>query len=154
MQFDNNEFINQEMDVILNFYRNSFSKFYKCVLPLQLLKHTITCFAKDLDRLCSFHNIDIPDQHKQVAHLIYWIVKIKPIHIIDGNGNFDRPSVPFINEIFAYYIGLTRLGLDVISISNVFLKNFLYMLHFREIKPEPLYLFLYTLEKACNKQTP
>ena len=154
MQFDNDIFVNNEIDVILNFYRNSFSKSYKCVLQLQLLWHTITCFAKDLDRLCSFHCIDIQDKHKQVAHLIYWIVKIKPIHIIDGKGNFDRLSVPFINEIFACYIGLTRLGIDVMSISNIFLKNFLYMLNFREIKPEPLYLFLYTLEKACMKEIP
>ncbi len=89
-----------------------------------------------------------------MIHLIYWVVKIKPIHLIDGKGTFDRPSVPFINEIFACYVGLTRLGIYVMSISNIFLKNFLYMLHFREIKPEPLYLFLYTLEKAYMKEIP
>lgn len=135
------ENIKKECDYILYFFKNEFAKRYKCYL-------------KDLDRAADFHNLKCPDSHKQAAHIMYWFVKIKPIKIIDGKGIYDKPSAPFINEIFAYYLGIFRLELPIPckNISSGFMLNFLYMLHYRHIRPEPLYMMMYLLEKSAKKE--
>ncbi|MDE7168833.1 MAG: hypothetical protein K2N67_01405 [Mucispirillum sp.] len=107
-----------------------------------------------MDRAADFHNLKCPDRHKQAAHIIYWFVKMKPIKITDGKGNYDKPSAPLINEIFAYYLGIFRLVLPIPckNISSGFMLNFLYMLHYRHIRPEPLYMMMYLLEKSAKKE--
>lgn len=152
------ENVKDEMTYIANFYRNVFSKKFRCVLPPRLLEHTVISYLKDLDRLNDFHKLSYPDKHKQAAHIMYWFCKLKPLHImdsesnLDNKSNFNRPSAPFINEIFAFSLALARMGIRYRNISGKCFVNFLYMLHYREIRPEPLYMMMYLLEQSANGQ--
>ena len=59
-----------------------------------------------------------------------------------------------INELFAIYTGLSHLHVDVSVISDEYIRNLIYILHFRQVAPEFLASAMYLLERACHKETP
>lgn len=116
------------------------------------LRHAIESSFLDLERMKTFHSIDIADKHKRSAFLMVWIVKTHPIQLATDANMTEALLV--INEIFAVHVGLAELGINVGLCSTGYLRNLIYILHFRTVAPEVLASSMYLLECACSSQKP
>jgi hypothetical protein len=118
----------------------------------KVLRHAVENYFLDLERMQTFHSIDLPDKHKRSAFLMVWITKTHPIQLAT-NANMDE-ALLVINEIFAIHVGLAELGVRAARCTPGYLRNLVYILHFRTVTPEVLASAMYLLECACLKLDP
>jgi hypothetical protein len=100
----------------------------------------------------NFHGIDFADRHKRASFTTLWIVRAHPIQLhTDAN---MTEAMLVINEIFAVHAGMAHLNLTPKDISPAYLRNLLYILHFRPSSGELLASMFYLLERSCNAEKP
>ena len=94
-----------------------------------------------------FHQGMIPSQHKRLALIVFWIVKLKPIQVKVLNKSYLEETsllAATINESFGVYVirvfleGLYR-GL---KLPDSYLQELQYSLRYRDLSKESLYLCL------------
>jgi len=117
-----------------------------------ILKECVISMGLDLLRIKAFHKIINPDSHKQAAYTIKWLIKLRPIQII--NGTIITEPILLANEFFAIGAGLNHLNIDMNEMSDKYLLNLVYTLHYRPIIGEVLASKIYLLEKAIKKEIP
>lgn len=122
------------------------------VLDKDVLMHCVESYFCDLERTKAFHDISLADQHKQAAFTIKWIVRTRPIFIRPG-GKSTKASL-LANEMFALAAGLFWLRAKPGDLSEPFLRNLLYTLHYRNFDPEVMATMMYTVECALNGKKP
>jgi hypothetical protein len=125
----------------------------KTNLNEKVLSHCIKSFFLDIGRTNAFHEIDIADRHKRAAYAMKWIVKTKPIQINPGSDPISRLHL-VVNEMYALHYGLNFLNMSMDDISEKYLLNLIYTLHYRPIIGQVLASKMYLLECAANKKTP
>lgn len=114
-----------------------------CVNEMVLALALIDYF-EDVKRLKNFHNVDHINAIKIVSYISYWIIRRKPIQILD-----NRKELVDINERFvlAYIIGFLNnskgslFERDELGIKS-FKESLLYFLKFRFIKANTLEITL------------
>jgi len=118
----------------------------------KVLRHAVESYLHDLDRMKDFHNITIEDRHKRAAFTMLWIVRTHPVQLhTDAN---MTEALLLINEIFAIHAGLAHLNIAPSSISNTYMRNLVYILHYRPVSGELLASAMYLLECACLGKNP
>ena len=109
-----------------------------------VLAYALIDYFEDVKRLKNFHNVDHINAIKIVSYISYWIIKRKPIQIID-----NQKELVDINErfILAYIVGF--LNNDKGSLFErhedgieSFKESLLYFLKFRFIKANTLEIML------------
>lgn len=123
-----------------------------------LLFNAIESYYTDIQRTKCFHDITLSDEHKKAAFSIKWLIKFRPIQLSAtcDNGTITIKDI-LINEIFAIFIGLTLLDIDFNDLPNLsdkFLNNIFYTLHFREIDGMVLSTIMYLLQRGIKKEIP
>lgn len=134
------------------YFDNIEPKYAGVHLNLKLLRHAVESYFLDIDRMKAFHGIEYADCHKRAAFSMCWITRIRPIQLHTDVNMTEGLIV--VNEIYALAIGLGHLELDMGNISGEYIKNLLYILHFRSPSPEILSSLMYVLECAVNKKEP
>jgi hypothetical protein len=143
----------ERLDTFCEMYRVHFQSRYSGIhLNVKLLRHAVESCFLDLERMKAFHGIDYADQHKRAAFAMHWITKTHPIQLATDANMTEALLV--INEWFAIHAGLAHLDIDVSDISGPYLRNLIYILHFRQPSPEILASAMYLLECSCCCKTP
>lgn len=129
-------YISQHMELFIA--RNGY-KGKACVVD-SLLFHAIIDYFTDIYRLKTFHNIDKVNSHKIHAYTAYWILRRKPIQVLEDS--VSDKDLPFLNEKFvcSYIISYLRgnYGDIVLSEKDVvdyqsFVRNLEYFLTYRVV---------------------
>ena len=121
-------------------------------LNAKLLRHAVESCFLDIARMKNFHGIEFADAHKRAAFTMLWITKAHPVQL-ETNVNMTE-SLLVINELFAIHAGIGHLDIDASMISPKYIKNLIYILHFRNPAPEILASSMYTLECAVLGKKP
>lgn len=121
-------------------------------LNLKLLRHAVESSLLDIARMKSFHGIEFADCHKRAAFSMLWITKAHPIQLATDVSIKETHLV--INELYAIIAGLSHLDVDVTAISHKYLRNLIYILHFRNPAPEILASSMYLLDCAISHIQP
>lgn len=69
----------------------------KVIVSQDILKHVIVDYFVDIDRLKVFQEIELVHSSKIYAYLCFWILRHKPIQLINEENSGD---IVFINEDF------------------------------------------------------
>jgi hypothetical protein len=121
-------------------------------INVKILRHAVESYFLDLERMKNFHGITFADKHKRASFTMLWIVKAHPIQLhTDAN---ITEALLVINEIFAIHAGLSHMEITISDISPGYIRNLIYILHFRQISPEILASAMYLLECSCKKKNP
>lgn len=120
------------------------SKFKDCVkLSYVLLGQAIIDYFADIYRLKDFHDIDKANYVKIHAYSAYWILRRKPIQIMDENP--EDVDLAFVNEDFVasyllQYLRGNNLGVVIKQDDRLeydeFMKNLKYVLRYRTVTPQ------------------
>lgn len=96
-----------------------------------VLKDICGRYNRDLPRMKK----DGPDPYKHAATAIFWIKKLRPIYVRDG-----QPQ--FLNEAFAYYFGIGPVlhgkleGTRIPDEYRLLIKEMIYALRYRNMTPQ------------------
>jgi len=113
----------------------------------KLLDNVVVSWGYDEDRHTEFHPCNIIQLHKSAAFFLYWFVRVKPIQITKNILNING-KVALVNEWFALFRVYAMLGIkqrDIIA--EKFNDDFVYTLHYRDIRPEPLFTTIQLLHE-------
>ena len=112
----------------------------KCKISTGILYQAIIDYFADIDRLKEFHHIDSINYIKIHAYTSYWLLRRKPIQIIEDDDT--DPELAFVNENFvAFYIFTFLLGddsrvvirQDRLQEYNEFTENIKYVFRYRAV---------------------
>ena len=142
----------ERLDTFNELFNDKFKDFQGIHLNLKLLRHAVESYFLDLYRMKDFHGITHADQHKRAAFSMLWIVKAHPIQLHTVASMTEALMV--INELYAMHVGLSHLEIDITNISSTYIRNLIYILHFRQTSPEILASAMYLLECACLSKEP
>lgn len=81
----------------LNDYIDSRNIADKVIVSQNILKHVLVDYFVDIDRLKEFSQIPRANDTKIYAYTCYWLLRHKPIQIIQQK---DAPELVFVNEEF------------------------------------------------------
>ena len=129
--------------------------------------YAVQSWRDDLNRFADYHfpeyNTEKLSEFKQIAYLIYWLVKTKPIYFQFGRSDPALLSKEFydfdyaaINEVFAFTYCIDQLirkcGIEHNNINkNLYREmymNFRYDLYYRDIYPKQLFRTLELLART------
>ena len=110
----------------------------------------IDIFLRFDERLVYFHIFHggmKPSQHKQLSLILFWIIKLRPLHVIYSDKKFSEETRKLdatINEDFCIYLLVSFLEgfYQNLKLPNNYLKELKYSLRFRNLTKESLYLLL------------
>jgi len=140
------------LDGITDLFQQQFSGNDNLRLNLALLREAIESCICDIYRLKFFRGIHQEDNHKRAAFFMVWLAKIRPVQPNDSSAL--RECDICANELFALLFGLTILNISpkqLYSQYPVYMRNMIYLLHFRACTPEQLASELFLLEQLCLK---
>ncbi len=115
------------------------------IVSYNLLNQAVIDYFADIDRLKNFHHIDRINFIKVHAYSAYWLLRRKPIQIVDDN-NSDT-ELAFINENFvaSYLLQFLRgdnRGVVIRKDDRLeydgFVENLKYVLRYRMVTPQML----------------
>ena len=119
-----------------------------------ILFEAVVSYYLDLNRSKKFHRIEYADSHKRAAYLIFWLSIHRPIQLVKLPIEKADMKYLLINELFAIRIGIKQLKnvemQDINNISDNYLRNFVYNLHYRNIQPSVLASEMFLLEKIIK----
>ena len=141
--------------IALNLYKKSMGHWNHLRLNEQILFEAIGSCYSDIYRLQVFRNIRHADTHKRAAFLMKWIVKYRPIQIVD-NVVIRHVSTMLANEIFAVELALTMMNVKPEKFFNHhefcnYSNNIVYLLRFHSCEAEQLASELFLLEQHAAK---
>jgi hypothetical protein len=131
--------------------------------------HAVQSWRDDLDRFGDYHYPGQPlpseklSPFKQVAYLMYWLVKTKPIFFQLGHsdpallgGEFHDFDYAAVNEAFAFTHCINQIinecGIEPDNINRKLYRetymNFRYDLYYRDVCPKQLFRTLELLAKT------
>lgn len=143
----------ERLKTCVYFYNDSIDPAYNDIhLNVKLLRHAIESCLLDINRMKAFHDIPYADCHKRAAFTMIWITRAHPIQLAT-NVNMTE-GLLIINEIYALGLGLVHLDINMRELSPKWIKNMLYILHFRTPGPEILASTMYALDCAMHGKKP
>ena len=142
----------ERLDTFNEVFLKNFKDYRGIHINIKLLRHAVESYFLDLARMKDFHGITHANQYKRAAFSMLWIVKAHPVQLhTDAN---MTEALLVINELFAIHVGLSHLNVNIDDISRDYIRNLIYILHFRQVSPEILSSAMYLLECACFSRKP
>jgi hypothetical protein len=142
----------ERLDTLVAIFCYGFKNFKGIYLNRKILRHAVESYFLDLERMKNFHGIKLADQHKRAAFTMLWVTKTHPVQLhTDAN---MTEALLVINEIFAIHAGLSHLEVSIDDVSSTYIRNLIYILHFRQVSPEILASAMYLLERSCSGKKP
>lgn len=131
----------------------------KVSIAESVLNQAVIDYFADIHRLKNFHHIEAVNYLKIHAYTAYWILRRKPLQIIEDNA--DDVELAFVNERFvASYLFQYLRGdyTDVIIVESErvayfeFVKNLEYYLRYRVVTPQMLETMLEAYQAGVSFQ--
>ena len=151
MRYKINENEKKEIDCICAAIINHFNEYCEKIdikkdvcLHYELLICVVVSWILDEKRHTEFHPCKVIMPYKRASYFLYWFVRVKPVHILPQERTVDN-SVILVNETFAVIFACRMLD---IKITSALLCEFVYMLRYRDIHPESLFITMQLLQKA------
>jgi len=144
---NNEERILTKCNFLINIF-NSFKKTFKVdnvYINRSLLYLAVDSFFGDVEKLKINMNITILDEHKRASLTIKWINKIRPVQLND-DASVGRNEL-FVNELFALIAGFGCLDINISSIPEKIIDNYLYSLKYNDLNEKQFSRELYFFEK-------
>ena len=118
-----------------------------------VLRVAVGSWKIDLAILKKFHKlIEYPDNIRQAAYFIYWMIKTKPIYTEIPVGVTNISDYININERFAFNFAMSYfLEVNISKYPDIFAK-FIYLLFYRDVNPKHLILTLKLLLNTIDLQ--
>ena len=133
----------------------------KVIISKGVLNQLLIDYFTDIYRLKEFHNIDLANYIKITSYTAYWLVRRKPLQIIQDN--VKDIQLAFCNENFALSYILRYLQDTVVNVHDdngiyhSFISTLSYTLRYRIITPQALELMIeaflggQTFQKSIQK---
>lgn len=80
---------------ILNEYIRQKEYEDRVIVSLNMVEHIVIDYFVDIDRLKAFQGIEKTNEIKIYSYLSYWILRHKPLQLVNGDGQDD---LVFVNE--------------------------------------------------------
>lgn len=121
----------------------------KVAIDERLVAHAVLDYFSDISRLKAFHGIDRVNDIKVFSYEAYWLLKRKPLQIIERNLPDD--TLAFVNEKFIMSMVSSYLLSDNVAIPIVkdglivyknFLNTFYYALKYRNLDAQSIELLI------------
>ena len=119
-----------------------------CVIDTNLLDCAVISWVIDEQRHTNFHPCDNIEIHKKASFFLYWFIKFKPIRAKIHYTNDLRYVA--VNELFVFYYILKMLQIKDEKISTPFFNRFIYMLLYRDIHPEPMFMTISLIDSLAK----
>lgn len=119
------------------------------VVDERLVAHAVLDYFSDISRLKAFHGIERVNDIKVFSYEAYWLLRRKPLQIIERNLPDD--TFAFINEKFIMTMVSSYLLSDNVAVPIVkdglmvyknFLNSFYYALKYRNIDAQSIELLI------------
>lgn len=129
------------------------------IISKGLLNQTIIDYFVDIFRLKEFHNIEKVNPTKIHAYSAYWLLKRKPLQLIDSETN--SPGLMFVNERFVsgYLVRfLTKSDFNVSILEErkqeyiEFIDNLMYFCQYRVSTPQMIETMLCSFQAGRSLQ--
>jgi len=136
------------LDGIVDIFNGQFSDNKNLRLNRALLRESVESCICDIYRLKFFRGIHHEDNHKRAAFFMVWIARIKPIQPNMDSGLHESDICA--NELLAILFGLTILDISpkwLYTQYPTYMRNMVYLLHFRACSPEQLASELFLLDQ-------
>jgi len=136
------------LDGIVGVFRELFPSNSNLKLNRVLLRETIESCICDIYRLKFFRGIHQEDNHKRAAFFMVWLARIKPIQPNMDSGLYESDICA--NELLALLFGLSILNISpkwLYTQYPTYMRNIVYLLHFRACSPEQLASELFLLDQ-------
>lgn len=118
----------------------------------RILYHVLLDYYSDIDRLRDFHDIECVKTDKVIAYLVFWILRRKPIQLIEFS---DEEKDIFVNERFACYLMISECLITLNSMEigkkldkdesiqfDKYLDLLLYYFKYRQVNPQVIELLI------------
>ncbi|MBF0620965.1 MAG: hypothetical protein HQL54_03480 [Magnetococcales bacterium] len=114
-------------------------KWKKTELNGQILANCVYSYYLEVQRHKEFHGIDNADGIKKAAYLTKWLLKTRPIQVLNDNTRSETAKYPLLaNEGFALSVALTFLDIKWNAVPNEVITRLLYDFHYRPVVAETL----------------
>ena len=130
----------------------------KVIVSQDVLKHIIVDYFVDIDRLKVFQEIELVHSSKIYAYLSYWILRHKPIQLLNEDGLGD---IAFINEdfvcaflrsyLFSELEGTVLLESKREAVDN-FVETLFYYFQYRDYSAKTIELIILSFQAGCAYQ--
>jgi len=121
-------------------------------LPIDLLIDVVRNYYVDLDRMKDFHNIKVANSVKIAAYQTAWLLRIRPIQILNIESNRKKKSrYILLNEHFAFHTMVCQLYNSSVLTNqditkwNTFVDQLIYHFRFRQSDAQSIELMLLAL---------
>lgn len=130
----------------------------KVIISQDILKHVITDYFVDIDRLKEFQEIELVHSSKIYAYLGFWLLRHKPLQIICAE---DCGELTFINEEFVGYFIRSYLFSDPENVAILeskreqvdnFIDTMLYYFQYRDYSAKSIELMILAFQAGCSYQ--
>jgi hypothetical protein len=112
------------------------------------LRHCAERYLLDIKNLEKNNGSDVADKHKRAAFIMHWIVKVHPVQVKRGAAVIE--PVLLVNVYFAAHAGVMHINANLDNIPQKYVRNLIYLLHFKTAHPEVLASSMYLLECALK----
>ena len=146
---DINNLTKSLMDKIKNFIQDTGDDDMEIFSSTFLLDHISKSYHLDVAKYKAFHDYDDTDidPYKVASYLVKWIIKIKPILVTkQGNNSKDLKKSLIINELFAFELACTYIGIYSDKIDIDLHERIIYNLHYRDFNVNIFNLLLENLD--------
>lgn len=122
------------------------------VIDERILMHSICDAYADIARLKNFHQILNENGIKTLAYRCSWLLKRKPIKVLN---NSVAEDLVYVNEKFVYFLIMSYLFTEEIDIKSTdsdttsiknYLDSLLYYLKYRSCTPQVLEMIILSFE--------
>lgn len=130
----------------------------KVIVSQDILKHIITDYFVDIDRLKEFQEIELVHSSKIYAYLSFWILRHKPIQLLNEEGLAD---MAFVNEDFVCtflrsYLFSELEGTVLLESKQEIVDNFVdtlfYYFQYRDYSAKSIELIILSFQAGCAYQ--
>lgn len=132
-------------DLMLDFIRTQGYGDKVCVSE-DVLNHVIIDYFVDIYRLKEFQDIEKVHESKIYAYLSYWILRHKPIQIINGSEKEVFVNEEFVSELIRSHLFTDPADVSILlekrpDVDN-FLETLLYYFKYRDYSPKSIEMII------------
>ena len=151
------ETIYKYLELFINRHKKEYGE--RVIIAESILNQAIIDYFADIHRLKDFHNIEAANFLKIHAYTAYWILRRKPLQIVQDDPN--NVELAFVNEKFVASYLLQYLRGDYTNVFIVegerltyfeFVKNLEYYLRYRTVTPQMLETMLEAYQAGMSFQ--
>ncbi|QWT52203.1 hypothetical protein [Eubacterium sp. MSJ-33] len=132
-------------DLIIDFIKTQRYEDKVCISE-DVLNHVVIDYFVDIYRLKEFQDIEKVHESKIYAYLSYWIVRHKPIQIVNGSAEVVFVNEEFVCELLRSYLFTDPTDVSILiekrpDVDN-FLETLLYYFKYRDYSPKNIEMII------------